>query len=264
MKKKISLSLWWGASRWFIHIGVLKYLEEKKIKIIEVSWTSMWAVIASFIALWFTSEEIKEIAKSLDLKKLIDFDLSYWLIKWNKIYKKLEQIFWDKRIEKTNIPLKIVATNIETWEKEVFSKWRIVDAIRASISLPWIFVPYKIWDYHYVDWWVTNNLPIDCLEWENIIWVSALKDISSPLKKNKNFFWFEVKTWFLSYNYQVLHRAILIMLKQNEAKSIKKLKKDWIIIRPKFGDLDYDSFDKIDDFIDLWYKEAKKKLDKNK
>lgn len=259
-KKKYSLALGWWASRGFIHIWVLKYLEEKEVEIVEISGTSMWAIIAALHANWTNSEEIAELAKSIDYKKLIDLDLSFWLVKWKKVLKKLEEIFWDKEIENSKIPLKIIATNIETGKREVFTHWKIIEALRASISLPGIFVPQKIWESYFMDGWVVNNLPTDVLDWKHIIWVSALKDIKWPLKFRKKILGFEVNAGFFDYNYQVLHRAILLMMKQNENKSIKDMKWKWIIIRPDFWNLDYQHYDKIDEFVEIWYKEAEKKL----
>jgi hypothetical protein len=128
------------------------------------------------------------------------------------------------------------------------------------LSLPWVFIPYKIWKFHYIDWWVVNNLPVDILEWKVIVWVSALKNITWPLVSKKKIFGFEINANFFEYNYQVLHRAILFMMKQNEDKSIKDLKWKWIIIKPNFWDLDYYDYKKIDKFVNIWYKEAKKKL----
>lgn len=261
-KKGYSIAFWWWAARWFVHIWFLKYLEENKANIVEVSWTSMGAIVAALVAMWKKPDEIIKIAKWIDYSKLIDIDLSYWLIKWKKVYKILEGIFWNMKIEDLEIPLKIIAANIETGETKIFESWYIKDAIRASISLAWIFVPYKIEDKLYVDWWIVNNLPVDVLKWKRIIWISALKDIKWPLKFKKQFLGFEVKSWFFNYNYQVLHRVILYMMKQNEIVSVKNLKRKAIIIRPDFWKLDFYDFDSIDDFIEIWYNESKKNLSK--
>ena len=56
MKKIYSLALWWWAAIWFVHIWVIKYIEENDIEVTEISWTSMWAIVASFYAIWKTSE----------------------------------------------------------------------------------------------------------------------------------------------------------------------------------------------------------------
>jgi NTE family protein len=260
MDKKYSLALGWWAARWLAHIWVIKYLEEKNIEIIEISWTSMWAIIWSLYAFWKSSSDIEKIAKDLNIFKLIDFWLNFWFIKGKKIIEKLEEIFWNTLIEDLKIPLKIVATNLENWEKKVFTSGKIVNAIRASVSLPWVMKPFEIDWVDYIDWWITNNLPVDVLTWENIIWVSALKEIFWPINKKKFFLWFSFNKSFIKYNYEVLHRTILLMMKQNEDKSIYNCNKNAIIIKPNFWDLDYYSFDKVNDFIKLWYNTTKEKL----
>ena len=160
MKKSYSLVLGWGSARWLAHIWVLKYIEEKNIFIDEISWTSIWAIIWACFALWKTSKEIEELAENIKFFRLFDLNLKTWIFSWNKIYKILESIFWDNLIENTKIPLKIVATNLNTSEKQVFKTWKIVDCIRASLSLPVILSPFEFYENKYLDWWLKANLPI--------------------------------------------------------------------------------------------------------
>ena len=253
MKKEYSLALWWWAARWFAHIWVIKYLEENNICINEISGTSIWAIIWWLYALWKTSKEIEEFAKSINYFKLIDLDFKLGLFKGKNVYEKLKEIFWDKKIEDLDISLKIVATNIETSEKKVFEKWKIIDAIRASISLPWIFIPYVIWEDSYVDWWIVNNLPIEVLNWKDIIAISALKKVDSPIKKRKTFLWFNLPVSFFNLNFQILQRTILIMMKQNEDRSINTENKNIIYLNPVKEELDFFNFNKVDEFISLGY-----------
>ena len=138
-KTNYGLALWWGSARWFVHIWVIKYLEEKDIKITEISWTSMWAIVWAFLAFWKNSSEMLEIAKELKILKLVDLDFKFWFVKWNKVVKKLRTYFWDTKIEDLKIKLKIVATDLWTWERKVFESWDLVDAISASISVPGVF-----------------------------------------------------------------------------------------------------------------------------
>lgn len=256
MKKEYSLALWWWAAIWLLHIWVIKYLEEKDIKIKEISWTSMWAIIASFYALWKKSSEIEEFAKSINYFKLLDFDLKDWLLKWKKIYKKLEEVFWDTKIEDLDIKLKIVATDIENWKKKVFEKWKIVDAIRASISLPWVFKPYTIGNNTYVDWWVLNNLPIEVLDWKNIIAVSAIKNIVWSIKRKRKILWFDLNLWFFNINFQILQRSLLLLMKQNETNSINTIWKNVVLIKVNTQGLDFYNFNKVDELIKRWYNES--------
>ena len=141
------LALWWGSARWIAHIWVLKYLKEHNIKISEISWTSMWALIWGLIAMWYDYDKIENILKTIDFKKLIDLNLKDAIVSWNKIYDKLFEIYWDITFEELIIPFSVVATNFKTWEKIIFKSWKLIDALRASISLPGIFKPYEIRPY---------------------------------------------------------------------------------------------------------------------
>ncbi len=256
------LALWWWSALWLSHIWIIKFLEENYIIINEVSGTSMWAIIASFYAVWKSSDDMLEFAKSINFLKLIDFDFRNWLIKWDKIYKKLEEVFWDTKIEDLNIKLKIVATNIETGEKTVFEKWKIIDAIRASISLPGIFKPQKIWTNTYIDWWIICNLPVEVLDSNNVIAVSVIKDVKSKLKTKRKILGHNFDVWFLNLNYQVLQRAFLLMMKTNEQISINTQWKNVTLVKPDLWKMDFLSFDKLDELVQKWYKQAN--LDLNK
>lgn len=258
--KEYSLALGWWAARGFIHIGVLRYLEENEIKITEISGTSMWAIIWSLYAVWKTIDEIIQIAWDVNYLKLIDFDLKHWFLKWEKVQKLLDSIFGDIKIEELKIKLHIVATCIETWNREVFTSGRLADAVRASLSLPGIFKPKQIWDFSYIDGWITTNLPIDVLEWNKIIWVSALKEITWELSTSRKVFWMNINKWFFNLNYQIIHRTILSMMKQNEERSIENVKWNFILISPKFWKLDYYNFKQIEAFADIWYHEIEEKL----
>lgn len=261
MKKNYSLALGWWAAIWLLHIWVIKYIEEKKIIINEISWTSMWSVVASLFAMWKTSDEMKTFAEEIKMLKMIDFDLSAWLIKWNKIVTIIQKIVWNELIEDQKIKLKIITTNISTWEKVVFQRGKIIDAIRASISIPWVFKPHKIWLDYYIDWWIINNLPVDDLDWKNIIAVSALKKIEGQIKETKKILWINVKSWFFSMNTQILERSFLLMMKNNEEKSLQNNnKKNIIFIHPDTPWIEVYSFDKVKELIDIWYNEIKKEF----
>jgi len=256
MEKRYSLALWWWAALWLMHIWVIKYFEEKEIKIKEVSWTSMWAIVAAFFAMWKSSNFMIDFARSVNYMKFLDFDLKNWLLKWEKIYKKFEEVFWDTKIEELNVKLKIVATNVENWEKVVFEKWKIIDAIRASISLPWIFRPFKLDKSYLVDGWVLNNLPIEILDWDDVIAVSVIKRVASNLKLKRNILWIDMHVWFFNLNYQIIQRSLLLLMRQNERASIKYTQKNVMVIKPDPWELECYNFNKLDELVEKGYNEA--------
>ena len=263
MSKNYSLALGWWAARWLCHIWVLKYIEENNIQINEIAWTSMWAIIWACFALGKKSEEIKSIVKSINFLKLIDFDLKKWVVSWNKIYKLLEKIFWDTKIEDVKIPLKIFATDMNSGEKIIFIKWKIVDAVRSSISLPMIFTSFDYFGNDFLDWWLKANLPVLDLDWKDIIAVSAIRDKWKKIITNRKIWNFEFKKWFFGYNYEILKKTITILMSTNEDLSLELAKYIWkkiILLTPDIWNYEYYDFNKVDEISDIWYEEAKNKL----
>ena len=59
------------------------------------------------------------------------------------------------------IPLRIVATNLNTGETKAFSKGDVAKALIASMAIPSIFEPMKIDGEIYVDGLVSRNLPVE-------------------------------------------------------------------------------------------------------
>lgn len=260
MQESYALALWGWAARWLAHIWVVSYIEKNNIKINEISGTSMGAIIASCYALWFNSEKIIQIAKDINYLKLVDLGSREWIIRWNKIHTKLKEFFENKNIEDCDIPLKIVATDLSTGEKTIFQSWPIADAVRASISLPSIIKPFLKNDREYIDWWISSNLPIEVLENQNIIAVSALKNINTAIVREKDFYFFSLQKSFFAMNYQILQKSIIIMMKQNELSSLATPNKNIILLEPDYGKLDFIHFHKVDEFIEVWEKIAEKKL----
>ena len=251
-----SLALWGGAARWYVHIGILKYLEEKNIKISEIAWTSMWAIIASLVSAGYNWGEIYQIAKKVKILSLVDFDFKLGLLKWNKIENFLKDIFQDKKIENTQIPLKIVVTDIINNKSEIFTKGLIYEAIRASISLPGVFAPKQIWEKLYVDGGILMNLPIEALEGKDVIAISALKISSWPIIKSKKILGFEFKSGFWQNNYEIIKRSVVDMMWVNEEKSLQTPGKNLKFLRPDFWQLDLMDFHKVDEFVEIGYKQA--------
>ena len=65
----------------------------------------------------------------------------------------------------------------------------LLDAIYASMSLPFIFKPYKIGNELYIDGGVTNNIPIKSfynINNENILIIQCHRDHSNNLYENNN------------------------------------------------------------------------------
>ncbi len=184
-----------GAAFGLAHIGVLKAIEEKGIEIDIVAGCSIGSIIGALWAAGYNASEIEKITlqfkKRRNLLKLanpmdIVFPL-YGITSGNSIKKFLSKYIKNKDFKHMKKPLRIVATNLETAENAVFREGKVINAIRASISIPGIMSPVKHEGKLLIDGGVTNPLPISLLLDEgvkNIIAVNVFPS-SSELKKIK-------------------------------------------------------------------------------
>jgi hypothetical protein len=104
------------------------------------------------------------------------------------------------------------------------------------------------------------NLPIESLDNKNIIAISALKINNGPIVKTKKFLWINFKTWFLRNNYEIIKRSVILMMKVNEEYSLETKWKNIEFIRPNFWKLDVIDFNKVDEFVKLWYYSIKDRI----
>jgi len=76
------------------------------------------------------------------------------------VMQRLKEVFGDTRIENLPTRLHLTATDFRTGEQVVLSEGRLVDAIRASIAIPFIFRPWKIGGRLLIDGFVSDPLPV--------------------------------------------------------------------------------------------------------
>jgi NTE family protein len=163
MSKTISLVLGSGGARGYAHIGVIQNIEEMGYKIDSISGASMGALVGGLYACK-KLDEFQKWAEEIDFFEYIKFlDFSFGkqgLIKGNKILEKIESIIGDVKIEDLDISYTAVATDINN-QKEIFiQKGKLIDAIRASISIPNIFTPKEIEGRVLVDGGILDPVPV--------------------------------------------------------------------------------------------------------
>ena len=162
---KTGLALGSGAARGLTHIGVLKAIEEKNIKIDCISGSSIGALIGGAYAMGMSLKEIEKIALKTDwrlMAKVFSPTLSFSALTNDRYLNEfLHGVFGDKTFDDLKIPLSVVAADIETGKMVVINSGRILKAIRASISIPIIFSPVCYESYHLVDGGLANPTPVD-------------------------------------------------------------------------------------------------------
>ncbi len=164
MKKNVALVLSGGGARGCAHIGAIKVLEQYGYKISSVAGTSMGALIGGIYATG-QLQQFEEWISSLDIMevlRLTDFSISTkGLVKGKKVIDKIKEIVPDRNIEDLSIPFCAVATDIIEETEAVFTEGNLYEAIRASISIPTVFQPFKIGNRYFVDGGLTNPVPVN-------------------------------------------------------------------------------------------------------
>jgi NTE family protein len=164
-RKKVGIALSGGGARGLAHIGVLKILEKNKIPIDFISGTSMGAFVG---AIYSAEPNIKKLEKDfLDepWKKAFDYNLlpSQGLIKGDKIEKWLEKQIDNIEFKDLRIPLYVTAFDLKSKREVIFHKGNVAEAVRASISLPGIFVPVENKGKLLVDGGMVDPVPSEIL-----------------------------------------------------------------------------------------------------
>lgn len=179
----IGVALGSGGARGFAHLGVLKVLKQHEIPIDMISGSSMGALVGSFYASGLTVEQMYKLAAAFKRKYFIDVTVpKMGFIQGDRI-KQLIRIFTrNQNIEDLPIPLAVVATDLNEGKKVVFRKGPVADAVRASISIPGIFVPFSYNGSLLVDGGVIERVPVSAVKEMGADIVIAV-DVSHVKKK---------------------------------------------------------------------------------
>ena len=189
-KKKVGIALGSGAARGLVHIGVLKELEKRGIKLDDIAGTSMGAVIGALYASGKTPKELEEIAQTTDWKSIVDFTIpKRGLLKGELVEKKLRSLLGGKSFGRLKVPLQVAAYDMTKNEPVVFSRGDVARAVRASSSIPGIFSPVRIKGSSYVDGVLVNPTPFDVVRemGANVVIAVDLYDKASSRKREEGY-----------------------------------------------------------------------------
>jgi NTE family protein len=161
----VVLALGGGGAAGLAHIGVLQVLAQHDIAVRAVAGTSIGAEIGAFAATGMPPAEMVELATSFDWKQTLQLfmpDLpTGGLVSGKNIVEFLESRLGAHHIEDLSVGFIAVATDLATGEQAVIDRGGVVDAVRASISLPGVIAPFEVDRRRFIDGGVVNPLPFD-------------------------------------------------------------------------------------------------------
>lgn len=157
----IALALGGGGAKGFAHIGVIKVLESHGIKPKIVTGTSAGSFVGSIYASGQTPYQMQSLALKLQESDLRDLTLNrQGIILGQKLQDYVNTQVSNKPIEKFPIRFAAVATRLDNGQKADFIKGNAGQAVRASCSIPNVFVPATIGNVKYVDGGLVSPIPV--------------------------------------------------------------------------------------------------------
>lgn len=155
-----------GGARGLAHVGVIEELERRGYEIGEIAGCSAGALVGGMYAAGKLPEFKDWICNldRVDVFSLMDFTFSSrGFIKGEKVYNALKKVVPDCQIEDFPVRFSCNAVDVHSGKEYIFKKGSLYKAIRASGSIPSVFLPAKIEKNHFIDGGVLNPVPISLI-----------------------------------------------------------------------------------------------------
>ena len=160
---QIGLALGSGLARGWAHIGVLKALERHGIKPDFISGTSIGAVVGSAWSIG-KMDVLEDWALDLTRRKVFSYmDLGIsrgGLISGKKLFELLKMHFGKTRVRDLPVPMIAVAADMVTGHEVWMQRGLVINAMRASFSLPGVFPPVRAQGRWLIDGALVNPVPV--------------------------------------------------------------------------------------------------------
>lgn len=157
----LGLALSGGTARVLAHIGVIKALEEAGVIIDCVAGTSGGSIVAVLFAAGRNAADLERLALSIKWKDLATVTLSrLGFLSSHRIGNFVEDAIGDLVFSDLRIPCAVVATNLSSGARRVFTTGQVSQAVRASCSIPQIFSPCEVDGELYIDGGIVEYVPV--------------------------------------------------------------------------------------------------------
>ena len=162
-RPSIGLVLGGGAARGFAHIGVIKTLIAKGLVPEVIAGTSIGAVVGGCYAAGHL-DALEAWARSLTSRSVLsylDVNLSGSGLIWgHRLARRLEAELGGITIDDLPFRFAAIATEIGTGHEIWLTRGNLVEAMRASYTLPGIFAPVRLGGRWLVDGTLVNPVPV--------------------------------------------------------------------------------------------------------
>jgi NTE family protein len=284
-RPKIGLVLSGGGARGAAHIGVLKVLEELRVPVDVIAGTSMGSIVGAAYATGMTVPQMQKAIASITTQGLFndqpprqdetmrrkDDDLLPYFVPELPLtrdgvqlplgvvtgialegeLRKLVQVTNVRSFDDLPIPFRAIATDIGTGEMVVLKEGSVVQAIRASMSVPGAVAPAEVGNRQLVDGGLVRNLPVDIARSMGAEIIIAV-NLGTPLLRPDQI------TSVLSVSLQMIN----ILTEQNVNRSLAEITAKDILILPELGDYSAADFDNLVKTVPIGEAAARKVADR--
>jgi NTE family protein len=278
-RPKIGLALSGGGARGFAHIGVLEWFEQHRIPVDYIAGTSMGGLVGGLYAIGQSPKTMRELVGGLDWDVLLRGYPAFRQLNYRRKEDRINipgpvvlglrsgialpaginagteiALVFDRvtlpyanvgSFDNLPIPFRCVATDLVAAEPVVLKEGSLSRALRATMSLPGVFMPVEIDNRILADGGVLNNVPTDIVKQMGADVVIAV-DIGTPLGDKEA----------LSSMFGVLNQTSGVATIENIRRNIKLAD---LLISPDLQQYSLLDFTASAAIADLGYKGAEQK-----
>jgi len=277
--QSVGLVLSGGGAKGSAHIGVIKALEENDIPIDYIIGTSMGAVVGALYATGFSPEEMETIVSSpsfqhwmngtstekyqynytksqddaswLSLDLIIDSksraslntpianDLVINFVLNEYLTQAAQQADFD--FNKLFVPFKSVAADVFRQRAIAIDSGSIMQAVRASMAVPFFYRPIKYNNQYLFDGGIYNNFPVDIM----------LDEFNPDMIIGSNVATKKDEEYPYDTDEEVINDALLFMFL--DRSDPRELRESDVYIEPDMKGFSALDFDKAGDFVKIGY-----------
>lgn len=160
---RIGLALGSGVARGWAHLGVLKALDKLGLVPDVVAGSSIGSLVGGFY-LAGHADALEEWARSLTTLRMLRYLKlplnGGGMVSGTKLFGEAERYLGDLAIEDLKTTFVAVATDLWTGHEIWLRDGKVVEAMRASLSLPGVFKPLRVNGHWLVDGALVNPVPV--------------------------------------------------------------------------------------------------------
>jgi NTE family protein len=177
-RKRVALVIGAGSVKCAAALGLWKVLRREGIELDMVVGCSGGSIYAACMALGYDADETvamtlalwnRDVTKRRDYRSMLGaflptlfrFRGPLGMVRDEPLLAALRQGFGERRFADVVLPLYVVATELATGQQATLSAGSIVDAVRASIAIPYIWAPWEVDGRLMLDGCLSDPLPVD-------------------------------------------------------------------------------------------------------